>query len=72
MVVDDEMIARGQRLAIYTDDRVDVASVTPFTPIKGDALIEVDIRQAIFGGPLSKFTVYLGELIGLELVKEMA
>ncbi len=73
----EEAIATHERLveeghfAIYTDgsgieDKIGASAVTVFTPIPGEAAITLDKKQALLG-PLTEFTVYSGELIGLEL-----
>ncbi len=41
-----------------------------FTPIPGEAAITLDKKQAPLG-PLTEFTVYSGELTGLELGLEI-
>lgn len=48
------------------EGKVGASAVTVFAPVPGEAAITLDREQA-FLGPLTEFTVYSRELIGLGL-----
>lgn len=67
----DVVIARKTHLVIYTDGsgidgKVGASAVTLFSPFAGATPMIADRKQAYLG-PLTDYTVYSGELAGLDL-----
>ena len=69
------LLASDGHFVIYTDgsgidSKVGASAVTMITPIPGEPPIVADKRQA-FLNPLSKFTVYCGELVGIDIALDI-
>ena len=67
----DALLASDGHFIIYTDgsgidSKIGASAVTMITPIPNEPPIVADKRQA-FLDPLSKFTVYCGELVGIDI-----
>lgn len=70
------ILKAGTHMVIYTDgsgidNKVGASAITLFTPIERQPPIVADREQAYLG-PLTKYTVYSGELIGLDLALKIA
>lgn len=76
MATYDAITATGTHLAIYTDGsgingKVETSAVTLFIPIVNEPSM-VAVQKLTYLWPLAEYTVYSGELIGLNLVLQIA